>query len=37
MFYLVEAGNSISIVKSNEELCYPHCLKLGGNKDISAE
>jgi hypothetical protein len=37
MFHLVEAGDSISIVKSNEELCYPHCLRLGGNKDISAE
>jgi hypothetical protein len=37
MFHLVEAGDSTSIVKSDEELCYPHCLKLGGNKDIIAE
>jgi len=37
MFHLVEAVDSITIVKSNEELYYPHSLRLGGNNDISAE
>jgi hypothetical protein len=36
MFRSVEAGDSISIVKSNEELYYPHSLRLGCSKDISA-
>jgi hypothetical protein len=31
MFSLMEAVDSITIVKSNEELCYPHSLRLGGN------
>lgn len=37
MFHLVKAVDSITIVKSNEKLCYPHFLRLGGNNDISAE
>jgi hypothetical protein len=37
MFRLVEAADSITIVKSSEELRYPHSLTLGGNSDISAE
>jgi len=37
MFHMVEAVDSITIVKSNEELCFPHSLRLGGSNDISAE
>jgi hypothetical protein len=36
-FHLVKAVDSIAIVISNENLCYSHSLRLGGNNDISAE
>jgi len=36
MFHMVEAVDSITVLKSNEKLCYPRSLRLGGN-NISAE